>query len=53
MNKITEIKKPKFDNRKFNGGQLDNGIKFSIVNDLHLKFYGNLLNSFRFKSSLR
>jgi insulysin len=37
MNKITEIKKPKFDNRKFNGGQLDNGIKFSIVNDLHLE----------------
>ena len=37
MNKITEIKKPKFDNRTFNGGQLDNGIKFSIVNDSHLE----------------
>ena len=37
MNKIIEIKKPKFDNRIFNGGQLDNGIKFSIVNDSHLE----------------
>jgi len=37
MNKIQEIKKPKFDNRDFYGGQLDNGIKFSIVNDSHLE----------------
>jgi insulysin len=37
MNKIVNIKKPKFDNRTFNGGQLDNGIKFSIVNDTHLE----------------
>jgi secreted Zn-dependent insulinase-like peptidase len=36
MNKIIEIEKPKFDNRIFNGGQLENGIKFSIVNDHHL-----------------
>ena len=37
MNKLIEIKKPKFDNRTFNGGQLDNGIKFSIINDTHLE----------------
>ena len=36
MDKIIEIEKPKFDNRIFNGGQLENGIKFSIVNDPHL-----------------
>ena len=37
MNKILEINKPKFDNRKFYGGQLDNDVKFSIVNDTHLE----------------
>ena len=36
MNKIIKIKKPKFDTRTFKGGQLDNGVKFSIVNDIHL-----------------
>jgi len=37
MTKLIEIEKPKFDNRIFNGGQLDNGIKFSIINDTHLE----------------
>jgi insulysin len=37
MNKIIEIKKPEFDNRTWSGGQLTNGIKFSIINDEHLE----------------
>lgn len=34
---MNKIKKPKFDNRTFNYGQLDNGIKFSIIEDSHLE----------------
>jgi len=34
---MLEINKPKFDDRKFYGTKLDNGIKYIIVNDSHLK----------------
>lgn len=34
---MIEINKPKFDSRKLYGSKLDNGIKYIIVNDSHLK----------------
>ena len=34
---MIEINSPKFDERKFYGTKLDNGIKYIIVNDSHLK----------------
>ena len=34
---MINIIKPKFDQRKFNGSQLANGIKYIIVNDSHLE----------------
>lgn len=33
---MIEINKPKFDNRKFYGSKLDNGVKYIVVNDSHL-----------------
>jgi insulysin len=33
---MIEINKPKFDNRKIYGFKLDNGIKYTIINDSHL-----------------
>ena len=34
---MIEINKPKFDKRDFHGSQLENGIKYIIVNDSHLE----------------
>ena len=34
---MIEINKPKFDDRKFYGSKLQNGIKYIVINDSHLK----------------
>lgn len=43
---MIEINKPSFDNRKFFGGELSNGIKYSIINDDTLKNSENSERSF-------
>jgi secreted Zn-dependent insulinase-like peptidase len=34
---MIDINSPNFDDRKFYGSKLNNGIKYIIVNDSHLK----------------